>query len=124
MRISDWSSNVCSSDLVPAHGADNHFKGSDCSGPDYALLVVVLFDGGSGNTADAYAIAAHLQHRRLAVGFQKGGTQRFGVFVAQEKNMADLDASLYGQLAALRSDESPVGKEVVSTFEFRGSRYP
>ena len=87
---------------MQAHRANDHFKRRDGSWPDNALAVVVLFDGCGRDAADAYAIAAHLQHGGLAVVFQEGRVQRFGVLVAQEKDVAYFDAALYGQFAALR----------------------
>src|SRR3546814_20377092 len=56
MRISDWSSDVCSSDLVDAHGVGSRQRGN---GPD----PVVVRPGASGGASDLGACPA------FAVGF-------------------------------------------------------
>src|SRR3546814_11335468 len=107
MRISDWSSDVCSSDLVPAPRANSILLGQE---PAEAALLQVwrservphawLLTGprGIGKATLAYRFA------RLVLG----------------------DGSLFGSAGSLqldRSEERRVGKECVSTGRSRWSPY-
>src|SRR3546814_19220276 len=123
MRISDWSSDVCSSDLVDpatpfgslltdrAPGGDaGHGGGEKCglamgSLADAPDLPAQLDDGGLEQPA------AHL----LAHAFDVGGGGVAGV---------DMEvAVLPADLGAARSEERPVGNECVSTCTYRWVPY-
>src|SRR3546814_7285041 len=99
MRISDWSSDVCASDLVFSDGGDAH-TGADAvgsPGPGEGQRA----DGADDLVADALAALGRAiaeQHRE---------------FVA---------ADARGHIVA-RSEERRVGKECVSTCRSRGSPY-
>src|SRR3546814_18093821 len=98
MRISDWSSDVCSSDLV-----DNEEPGS-----------------GGGARAMRFGIVGHLVG---LAGFQCEDAAIFQLgdqlAVEHQKDMA-LHAPVVGQI---RSEERRVGKEGVSTCRSRWSPY-
>src|SRR3546814_19200586 len=101
MRISDWSSDVCSSDLV--------YKS-----------VATISNGGADRQYAAF-------DRRTAL---SGPRERHGVdLVAIVSIVQRLGAPTLGKLRTiagihLRSDERRVGKECVRTCRFRWSLYP
>src|SRR3546814_19579912 len=120
MRISDWSSDVCSSDLADAEIA---FSGRD-AGEVVALLL----------------LAAEFQHHRtaLAVGDPvradgNGCSQQFlGHDIAFERGTGltaiflwpgQADPAFRRDALRHRSEERRVGKECVSTCRVRGSQY-
>src|SRR3546814_11042440 len=100
MRISDWSSDVCSSDLVDAEGvvvdhhelfglleaAGLHLEGREAADADGAIVGPLHVMGGDRRAVVELGILADLEGDRLAVG-------RHGI----------------------RSEERRVGKECVST---------
>src|SRR3546814_12290239 len=109
MRISDWSSDVCSSDLLGAFGfAEHRFERA-------GDLVERFLRG-----PDLVAILA----RRDVLGpcFQRGFEQRVGV--ARARRIGD-EAHPIEAVAdrARRSEERRVGKECVSTCRSRWSPY-
>src|SRR3546814_14419714 len=96
MRISDWSSDVCSSDLLHHHFADSlglHLT--------FAAGFKLALDSG-----DEFFHADRID-RSLAAGDLHGTGQLFAV----------------ERLATASSDERRVGKEGVSTGRSRWSRY-
>src|SRR3546814_18806706 len=99
MRISDWSSDVCSSDLLSAHGIARCLELS------------------------AFRIPTSLGF--LADEIRQAGLQRRDVFLGKpfrhELICADLTIEL--DLGADRSEERRVGKECVSTCRSRWSPY-
>src|SRR3546814_20633038 len=105
MRISDWSSDVCSSDLL-------HLEFGQCrvlaeQAPDHRL-------GGIGDDLDARigpARAAHLRPGRDARGVERRQ--------AADAPLNDMPA----HLGHARSEERRGGKECVSTCGSRGSPY-
>src|SRR3546814_5510938 len=105
MRISDWSSDVCSSDLP------------DVAGPRQPLLAaaVAALVGRPGQSAEAaHRLAVgELARERLAVQ-QVGGSKAQPVHPRQQLEAARLLA---------RSEERRVGKECVSTCRSRWSPY-
>src|SRR5690606_39863514 len=82
--------------------ADHHLKRGNGTGPDNALVIVALFDGGRRNPADSNAVTTHLNHSGFAIFVQVSGAQRFGVGVAQEKHVTNFDPSLNRKGAAGR----------------------
>src|SRR3546814_17762476 len=101
MRISDWSSDVCSSDLLVPVGAERY--------ADF---------GGAG--------FGHIDAGGLGLGARIAGPQR----VAAGRNVGEAKAAVdVGRGAALqllnlqRSEERRVGKECVSTCRSRWSPY-
>src|SRR3546814_16926801 len=76
MRISDWSSDVCSSDLYSSHGliiiARSSFYGfSAMTSPKHAK-VLILGSGPAGYSAAVYAARANL-NPALVTGLEQGG---------------------------------------------------
>src|SRR3546814_19380024 len=104
MRISDWSSDVCSSDLFPV---------------DIAAV--------AGMRATASAVLEELRRRG------KPGSamiaRREAIANASAKRRKELDAAAVREagnrpIATSRSEERREGKECVSTFKYRWSPYP
>src|SRR3546814_20841413 len=106
MRISDWSSDVCSSDLTCRAGAVRALAIDAARGLEQPRVAKVGegIQVGVGDRPDAAAVAAVTAVRT---------TERH-VLEAQEANAA---------VAALRSDARRVGKECVSTCRSRCSPY-
>src|SRR3546814_11026808 len=98
MRISDWSSDVCSSDLAAEHRGHGLDRGA------HDVVVRVLLGEG-----DAAGLAVRAQHQRLRL----LGVERLDHAVPQQARGAELG----------RSEERRVGKEGVSTCKFRWSTY-
>src|SRR3546814_17790497 len=100
MRISDWSSDVCSSDL----GVGLHFSLKD-------LLAVrtIAVPGAIAQIAVASGLGIALG---LSLGWSFAGSAIFGLALSV--------ASTVVLLRALRSEERRVGKECVSTCRSRG----
>src|SRR3546814_17362119 len=97
MRISDWSSDVCSSDLMEAVEAGRHVEGRgvDAVGEtEGGVAVLVGLDGGEQQTEQHRQPEA--LHEALAVAVDEG---------------------------VVRSEERRVGTECVSTCRSRWSRY-
>src|SRR3546814_12514737 len=98
MRISDWSSDVCSSDLDEGAGADRR-----------AVLQEAVVVAGDGAGADVG-------------GGADGGVaqiaQVVGLGALAQLGVLDLD-----EVADMRSDESRVEKECVSTCRYRWTPY-
>src|SRR5690606_37263337 len=69
--------------------------------PQDAGVVVVLLHGRGHDARDADAVAAHLQHARLALLVEHGAVHRTRVLVAELDHVADLDAAHDPQLAAV-----------------------
>src|SRR3546814_1660675 len=99
MRISDWSSDVCSSDLADAADlADERVVGESA----HAVLEPARH---RGDVAEDVALLVALQ--RLERDRRRGRVAAVGEAVAQD-----------------RSEERRVGKECVSTCRSRWSPYP
>src|SRR3546814_12466734 len=96
MRISDWSSDVCSSDLLNVTGAD-----------DVVRKVKEVFASLYNDRAIAYRVHHGFQHEDV---FLYAGVQL----------MVRSDCGASG---VLRSEERRVGKECVSTCRSRWSQY-
>src|SRR3546814_9233379 len=95
MRISDWSSDVCSSDLGPKVAADDVHDGR--------AHAVIIF------------LAGHFLYLLTA---EIGGHDNDGIAKIHSAAMAVCEA------AVIRSEERRVGKECVSTCRSRWSPYP
>src|SRR3546814_12570313 len=116
MRISDWSSDVCSSDLlVVTHGAaHNQMFEVECSIP--ALDITVSAPGASRRAAEQSAATLALEAIK-AISPAKG---------AKGKSKARKSAQLSLPVAVTqerRTEERRVGKEGVSTCRSRWWRY-
>src|SRR3546814_14091421 len=100
MRISDWSSDVCSSDLEAGHAIRSLFLDSEVP-PALADAIQAAYD--------------ELKTR--------AGAPNLAVAVRSSATAEDLpDASFAGQQET-RSEERRVGKGCVSTWRLRWSRY-
>src|SRR3546814_1168444 len=106
MRISDWSSDVCSSDLARAVGADA------CQDRDHALLAQV------GTQIVIVVIVGGHAHRRLErPDAAPPGDARGALLFALGEQVGHADVEPPAEL--LRSEERSVGKEGVSTCRYR-----
>src|SRR3546814_11895753 len=111
MRISDWSSDVCSSDLLSIDPADVVWAVIA-----YNLVVVV-------SLLPLSAVAERIGFRRM---FAIGMTlfMLASLASAASESLLGLLLSRMAQgLGSARSEESRVGKECVSTCRSRGSPY-
>src|SRR3546814_13648503 len=97
MRISDWSSDVCSSDLIEQFGHDD-VRAADEAHPPFGRLVGVV---------------EQIEHERPGGVDERAGA--VGAIVRGDQPAAGL--------AGQRSEERRVGKECVSTCKSRWSRY-
>src|SRR3546814_17426027 len=105
MRISDWSSDVCSSDLNIANAATPHYKAQDIDF-DKALALATK----QGISADQAADRA-MGYRVPLQSSLDGNT----VELSTEQTLFAENAVQY----RTRSEERRVGKECVSTCRFR-----
>src|SRR3546814_18111338 len=113
MRISDWSSDVCSSDLGPAGLADGRL-----------IEPVALGDEGGFGRAQAVA-GGRLGVEELRIA---AGRALAGLLGAHGGGEGDLGEGAGHDLAPLtagdgRSEERRVGKECVSTLRSRWAPY-
>src|SRR3546814_13335640 len=99
MRISDWSSDVCSSDLPDAYCPTGH------------QLKEWLFGGAS----------IKVEHALFDV--EASGLAIIADLFGEDRYFADADAFWKQQQAVIRSEERRVGKECVSTCRSRWSEY-
>src|SRR3546814_14443011 len=131
MRISDWSSDVCSSDLVL--GLAFAFGWTPCIGPVLGAILTV-----SAATATVSQGIALLAVYSLGLGLPFLMAAAFtGGFLARMRVMRRFGrllqvvaglimvamgiAMMTGYLSAFRSEERRLGKECVSTFRSRWS---
>src|SRR3546814_1871609 len=116
MRISDWSSDVCSSDLRPSVGLAA-VKLREDAGCRVSVPAAQTCCGqppyNSGDRADAKRIA-----RGVLDAFEG-----FDYVVAPSGSCAGMISHHYPALFADRSEERRVGKECVSTCRSRWSPY-
>src|SRR3546814_21078646 len=122
MRISDWSSDVCSSDLIYAQVID------DAQGKTVAAASTLDKDV-RGNTGATAAAAAEVGKRVAAAATKAGVTKvvfdRGGfLFHGRVKALADAAREADWSSEHGRSEERRVGKECVSTCRSRLSPYP
>src|SRR3546814_16990052 len=97
MRISDWSSDVCSSDLLNANQAGGR---AEVAGAEQSMRVL-------GNAQSAYALG------QTQISLPDGRTVK----------LADLGEvkDMFAEQRSVRSEESRVGKACVSTCRSRWS---
>src|SRR3546814_18280780 len=124
MRISDWSSDVCSSDLLQvALGHDVQRKAAVLS--ELVEHVIEERQAGGHLWRGRHVQVELHAHAGLARGAQyqcppwcidQGVRNSRPVPLAAEPRRSQLEPP--------RTDERRVGKEWVSTFTFRGARYP
>src|SRR3546814_2146699 len=107
MRISDWSSDVCSSDLRLRGGVDRRLADDDFAGPAVERLGVVA----DTRLAAAFDLVQHVGDQTASV-VLAAGRCLLGLF--QIFNGHSSRSGIAGS-----SDESRVGKECVSTCESR-----
>src|SRR3546814_13938658 len=105
MRISDWSSDVCSSDLFVNGSARGRF-------PLSFEIPGWSFHGGQGFTLNDFSLDIPFPDVSLT-----GGTAGVGSFSV---NVPDIDIGALFVVETQRSEERRVGKECVSTC---GSRW-
>src|SRR3546814_16332407 len=101
MRISDWSSDVCSSDLSPfvrARGVFSHRRSHRC-GAESAINISL--SGGAGGPPRLMYVAGRISDRDIAA-------------IRERTRIEDI-------VGEYRSEERRVGKEGVSTCRSRWS---
>ena len=76
-------------------------------GPDDAVCVVILLDGGADDSGHADAVAAHRHHPFLAFLVEDDRMHAAAVLVPQLEDVADLDASRDRQGAAAAGTRIP-----------------
>src|SRR3546814_12677840 len=116
MRISDWSSDVCSSDLA-ANLLDLEQR---LAGGEHARLT----GRGSAGNAPAAVLAQHLIKNdgfQGVIGQKTSGNTRIEVDSAML--LGSVEASTIRHDDGFRSEERRVGKECVSTCRSRWSPY-
>src|SRR3546814_18870684 len=125
MRISDWSSDVCSSDLdgptsVAIVGGDQLAQQSITAVPDLVRATPALNASGSFGALSIRGIGS--------VGFSRSSEGSVGVVVDNVSlgSGSTTPPQLFdvARVAVLRSEERRVGKECVSTCRSRWSPYP
>src|SRR3546814_17836223 len=102
MRISDWSSDVCSSDLHRQHPLRRHPLQRQCGGGRDGGRQLPAEPGGAGNEAERRGL---------------GRRYRAGAVEAERQRTSQL------REPAPRSEARRVGKEGVSTCRSRWSQY-
>src|SRR3546814_15151727 len=112
MRISDWSSDVCSSDLIGKAAAEQPGEG-DAKGELVGLLIAPV---------PLVNLGSHIARRTWNIGSGR-------VFDARQPRHAEIDQPQPAVLGddevfrLYRSEERRVGKECVSTCRSRGAPY-
>src|SRR3546814_16883858 len=112
MRISDWSSDVCSSDLVPAGLPDPETYGNcESESAPHPLIVTARKGGDMSFVLSEWGEGIRPYDFDLPYGY--GDTEQ--VF----HTMFDRALVRQGEPIHMRSDERRVGKEGVSTWRSR-----
>src|SRR3546814_16721905 len=113
MRISDWSSDVCSSDLVTVAVEGMKFHHPVFVGDDVSVFAHLVRVGTTSMTIDveAWRRARHSEESHRV-------TQAKFVFVAVDEERRPR------RVPPMRSEERRVGQECVSTCRSRWSPYP
>src|SRR3546814_15970560 len=128
MRISDWSSDVCSSDLVgaQAHTGGQQIAHGHCAGAPACVTVCDL-----DTILDHVAGHRDLRRGRLAQDKRHDGlvdrdVDANGRRAVEREDIAKAGAANPERLATVgaRSDEHRLGKEVFNTSRLRWSSYP
>src|SRR3546814_15952242 len=116
MRISDWSSDVCSSDLVERNLA----LAILASSPAPALLLDGDLTVIAGSTSFYRAFGLDLRNAEGRPLFALGAGEWD---VPQLRSLLSATLSGHARIEAYRSDARRVGKECVSTCRYRWSPY-
>src|SRR3546814_17223001 len=131
MRISDWSSDVCSSDLPGRRRAGDHRPagGDEVSARLLVAAMLTLFM--APVAAQDRLPPAPYAYQQLADPAKeakaKALMETLRCLVCQGQSIADSDAPLAGDMrheVRSRSEERPVGKECVRTCRSRWSQSP
>src|SRR3546814_19907621 len=111
MRISDWSSDVCSSDLLERGSAPGEWRLSDIAdlGEKAEILLYITDDRTGGFVNESYPIAVDI------------GGNSFDFPAPSEQLAAVIIAEAYLRDGNRRSEARRVGKECGSTFRSRWS---
>src|SRR3546814_14572437 len=126
MRISDWSSDVCSSDLDASHAVGGSYLGEPVGNCRYSDITVFSFhpvklittaEGGMALTNDS-ALAARMERGR-----NHGMTRDPALMEWKSDGPWYYQQVELGYNYRLRSEERRVGKECVSTCRSRWSPY-
>src|SRR3546814_17422329 len=116
MRISDWSSDVCSSDLIAYVGCD-----ADC------MSGVFNFPNEAGDDRDARFLSQLLRfnlvaHRCNGVGRRANKDNPvFGTGLGETLPLRQEAIARMHCIGSSRSEERRVGKEGVRTWRYRGA---
>src|SRR3546814_11347071 len=105
MRISDWSSDVCSSDLAIANRAGRFFYLSD-----------IGLQGGTNTTTNGYRWGTNFMNAYSGYYINRYANADITWEVSEKYNLGI-------EIGLFRSEECRVGTECVSTCRSRGSPY-
>src|SRR3546814_12435602 len=117
MRISDWSSDVCSSDLAVPRGGQ--WLGPFCATAPI-LLLLLLFPAGISFAGREVIAAAPMLSSRIDEAVASGGRRLLGFLVANPCQLETLLREVIGPVAQ-ESEERRVGKGCVRTCRSRWS---
>src|SRR5437660_6660223 len=81
-------------------GSNDDFKRRNLRWQPKAVFVIALLNGGSENSLDADAVAAHDRRNFFAVFVEHTGTHGFRVLIPELKNVANFDSSIHSQRGA------------------------
>src|SRR3546814_19756186 len=115
MRISDWSSDVCSSDLMARIGSEG---GTEIIIPGISHAATESQEGGMVNPASRQGYAGSLGQKSI----ERLG-ERLGLIEHDEVEDARYHLSLEGRDVRIQSEERRVGQESVGTFRYRSESY-
>src|SRR3546814_11970135 len=124
MRISDWSSDVCSSDLTAAtnppfnFGPYNHFQR-----PDERYVLGAFANYEISTVVEPYLEVMFMDDRTLAQIAPSGIFFNTGFINCANPLLSAPQVSVICTPENLRPEECRVGKECVSTSRSGGSRY-
>src|SRR3546814_15307833 len=118
MRISDWSSDVCSSELVPyqtfSETGGRAFMHFTREGEHWLAFTGIV----NASTLCRWNGELFVAHQQLGA----GGEREFQI-IEQANALFLVRVRFIAGTPASRSEEPRVGKECVSTYRYRGSPY-
>src|SRR3546814_17845781 len=116
MRISDWSSDVCSSDLIQPSGSQIIFHGNTRFHDEWNMSALIL---------EEIQVLQRIAVYHQQIGMSSWNDLSQQALLAQDARIRDSGGSYYFCWAehVARSEERRVGKECVRTGRFRWSRY-
>src|SRR3546814_15864713 len=121
MRISDWSSDVCSSDLLSAAQAAA-VAASDATVDELLAADKVVIATGLINFGIASTLKTWIDHvARAGRTFRYGADGPQGLATGKQVYVVLASGGVYSAGPAARSEERRVGKECVSTCSYRWS---